>query len=287
MSFTIPNDFDDRTWDSWTKPSFVEVDGVPTAYRRAGTGPTVLYLHGGGGTRSWTPLHQKLADKFDLVAPEHPGFGDTPRANHMDSWQDFVLHYDGLLRALELDSDPIHLVGTSLGAWVAANLSIHYPNRFESLTLITPLGTRIVNEPLIDIFRMTPQQELAAFFNGREDRYIEQLAQGDDLDAEAHSYQEQTTAALLFWNPRYDYKLDFRLPRITAPTLVLGAEEDRIVGDQQAARYAELIPNAELKIIHGPDGEPSGHGIPIEQPGEVVVAIDQHILAARPAEFTH
>ncbi|GAA1654538.1 alpha/beta fold hydrolase [Georgenia ruanii] len=276
-TLTPPRDFSDRTWSSWTEPSFIEVDGLPTAYRRAGTGPTLVYLHGGGGTRSWTPLYEQLAAHYDLVAPEHPGYGDTGRPDHVDSWPDLVLHYEAFFRALDLGE--IHLVGTSLGAWLAANLAIYYPERFASLTLVTPLGTRILDEPFIDVFRFTPEQEAEAMFNGRADRYAEALAQGDELDTIVHAFGENAMAALLFFNPRYDYKLDMRLQRVAAPTLVLGVDDDRVVGNQQAARYSELIPGATLRTIHGPDGEPSGHGVTVEQPDDVVAAITAHTAA--------
>ena len=40
----------ERTWKHWTEPSWIEVDGLPTAYRRKGSGAPLLYLHGAGMT---------------------------------------------------------------------------------------------------------------------------------------------------------------------------------------------------------------------------------------------
>lgn len=267
--------FEGRNWKNWTEPTFVDVDGVSTAYRRGGTGPTLVYLHGGGGTREWAPIHRALSENFDVIAPEHPGFGDTDRPEDLDTWQDFILHYDAFFRALELRD--FHLVGTSLGAWLAANIATTYPDRFRSLTLVTPLGARIEDEPFIDLFRMSDDDEAAAMFNGRQDRYIDDLVQEGGLDDVIHAFHEQTTCALLMWNPRYELKFDRRLRRVTIPTLVVGAEDDRVVGNLQAERFATLIPQASLVTLRGPDGEPSGHGIPIEQPGDLARAISSHI----------
>ncbi|MET9973368.1 alpha/beta fold hydrolase, partial [Streptomyces sp. NPDC006356] len=89
-----------RDWAYWTEPSYVDVDGLRTAYRRAGDGPTTLYLHGAGMTRMWPPFAQQLAQHVDLVVPEHPGFGDTPRPGHFRDFDDYVLHYDALIRRL-------------------------------------------------------------------------------------------------------------------------------------------------------------------------------------------
>lgn len=260
-----------RTWKYYTEPTIVDVDGVPTAYRRGGTGEPLVYLHGGGGTREWAPIHQQLAEQFDVIAPEHPGFGDTPRPNGVDTWEDFVLHYDAFFRALGLEK--FHLVGTSMGAWLAANLAIHFPERYHSVTLITPLGARIQDEPFIDIFRMTPEAEAEAFFNGRQGRWVEELEQEGGLDDFIFDYGQKATAALLMFNPRYDHKLDRKLKRVTAPVLVIGVDDDRVVGNQQATRFAELLPIASLTTVHGAEGEPSGHAVTVEQPADIVQAI--------------
>ena len=114
--------FDSRQWDHWTVPEIAVVDGLETAYRRGGTGETILYLHGGGNTRAWLPFHQAMADEFDFIAPEHPGFGDSPRPSRFTTWEDMILHYDGFFRALGLDR--IHLVGNSLGALLAAKIAV-------------------------------------------------------------------------------------------------------------------------------------------------------------------
>jgi pimeloyl-ACP methyl ester carboxylesterase len=252
------------------------VDGIPTAYRRAGSGEPLLYLHGGELTRSWTPLHEQLAGSFDLVAPEHPGFGDTPLGKDWDEWEDWVLHYEAFLRALGLPQ--VHLVGNSLGAWLAAELAVFHPDRFPTVTLVVPFGVRIgVTEPFIDPFRPSDESGLAELFNGREDRYAEDLVQLGEFEDGIQRWSESATTALLMWNPRYDIKFETRLQRITAPTLVLAAQEDRVAGQAAAGRFADLVPNAKLHVVPGPDGEPSSHGLVLEQPGDVAREITDFI----------
>src|SRR5437867_2256210 len=63
----------------YTEPQVVDVRGVPVAYRRKGTGPPTVFLHGAGTTRLWLPFYERMSEWFDFVAPEHPGFGDTRR----------------------------------------------------------------------------------------------------------------------------------------------------------------------------------------------------------------
>ncbi len=268
----------ERSWAHYLEPQFVEVDGLRTAYRRRGAGERVVYLHGGGLTRMWLPFFDKLAAGHDLVAPEHPGFGDTPLPRTLEDFHDYVLHYDGFLAALELE--PVHLVGHSLGGWAAAELAVFYPRRFKSLTLITPAGLRVrerVASPGPDSFRWEPAEAGDMLLNGRADRYGEYFVQEGMPADTVRAYQEATARALLMWNPRYDRKLDHRLARVATPTLVLGVEADRVVDNAVADRYAELIPGARHMSVVGAPGEPSGHLVHLEHPARVAGLVAEHV----------
>ncbi|SDT08865.1 Pimeloyl-ACP methyl ester carboxylesterase [Pseudomonas cedrina] len=271
--------FEGRNWKYWTVPRFVNVGGLDTAYRRSGGGKAVLlYLHGLSGTREWNPLHQQLSKKFDVIAPEHPGFGDTERLTEQDSWEEYVLHYDGLIRALELEGD-IHLVGTDMGAWLAAHLATFYPERFKTLTLITPMGMLVEDRPFIDIFRMTTEEELERQFNGRFDALAAEVAQEGGVDDVAYQYGQMSTAARLIWNPRYERRFATRLKRVQVPALILGAEDDRFLGKGQAEQYAARLPQATLVTVKGPDAGASSHRMTVEQPHDVARAIIEHVQA--------
>lgn len=267
--------FEGRSWKYWTVPETVDVQGVPTAYRRGGEGETLVYLHGGGGTRAWNPIHRELAKRFDVIAPEHPGFGDTPRGTDFESWQDYILHYDAFFRALDLKD--VHLVGTSLGSWLAANLAVYYPERFKTLTLVTPMGVLVKDEPFIDIFRMTGEEAGDKFFNGRAEMHLDELIQAGEVEDAVHQYEEESSAALLVFDRRYDRKFDTRLARVRIPSLVIGVEDDQLLGNGQARRYAELLPESTLVTIPGPEGALSSHALPIEQPSDVAQAIADHV----------
>ncbi|MET9969883.1 alpha/beta hydrolase, partial [Streptomyces sp. NPDC006356] len=178
-----------------------------------------------------------------------------------------------------LHDHALHLVAHSLGGWISANLLAFYPERFASVSLITPVGLRLLDVESIDPFRMTDEEAAAALFNGREADYQQYLDQEGFPDDAVHAFEEATTDALLSWNPRYDWKLDHRLARVQAPTLVIGAEDDRVVPKQMAARFAEVMPAARLVTVSGGDGRPSGHVLHIEQPEDVVPELVAHISA--------
>ncbi|HTX07346.1 MAG TPA: alpha/beta fold hydrolase [Solirubrobacteraceae bacterium] len=266
------------TWKHWTEPSFVDVDGLSSAYRRKGDGDVLLYLHGAGLTRAWLPLYDELSHGFDVVVPEHPGFGDTALPDWLTGIDDLVLHYDALLDALGLEH--VHLVGHSLGGWIASYLAIFYPHRFDSLTLITPLGLRVPDAPMTDPFRLSPELALNTLLGEQSANYLEYFDRGDETEAMIHAYAESITFARLLWNPRYDVKLDRRLTRIQTPTLVLAAEDDRLIPSAHPKRWAELIPGSELRVVAGTRDEPTGHLVIIQQPEALAELIGSHVHAS-------
>jgi pimeloyl-ACP methyl ester carboxylesterase len=263
------------TWKHWTEPSWVGVEGLNVAYRRKGSGDSLLYLHGAGLTRAWLPLYEELSHGYDVVVPEHPGFGDTAMPDWLTGMDDLVLHYDALLDALELQD--VHLVGHSLGGWIAAYLVIFYPHRFRSLTLISPAGLRVAGAPMTDPFRLDMESGLETLLGNQGPQYLDYFDRGDEIEAMIHDYAESITFARLLWNPRYDVKLDRRLSRVRVPTLVVAAEDDRLLPEAHPKRWTELIPTAELRVLEGDPGAPTGHLLIIQQPAGLAEMISAHI----------
>ncbi|HEX2647895.1 MAG TPA: alpha/beta fold hydrolase, partial [Candidatus Dormibacteraeota bacterium] len=55
----------------------IDVRGVKVRLQRAGRGPTVLFLHGAGGVPQWLPFFDAIAERYEVLVPEHPGFGGS------------------------------------------------------------------------------------------------------------------------------------------------------------------------------------------------------------------
>lgn len=253
------------------QPMWIDVRDVRVAYRRAGRGEPVLYLHGGAMTRAWLTFYEELARHVDLIAPEHPGFGDTALPDWLGGFDDLVLHYADLLDALELGA--VHVVGHSIGAWIAAELGAFHPDRFKSLTVVSPFGLRVPGAPLADVFRIADDERAELFFNAATAEGLSDRFGGDGgVEDRVRAYAELTTIGRLMWNPRYDIKLDHRLQRITCPALVIAPDEDRIVPRAHFERWAELLPNARLQTVHGRD-RASGHGLVLQAPEQLAEAI--------------
>jgi pimeloyl-ACP methyl ester carboxylesterase len=261
----------------YTEPDVIDVRGLQVAYRRKGTGPPTVFLHGAGTTRLWLPFYERMAGSVDFVAPEHPGFGDTEAVDSIEGFDDLVLHYREVLDALGLDR--VHLIGFSLGGWIAADFAIFYPHRIKSLTLITPAGLRVPEAPAVDFMRMPPEQIGDLLYNGRADDYLDFLPDPNDVDAAIRGYGEATMFARLAWNPRYDYRLERRLPRLDVPALVVEPDDDRLIPNAHCRRWAELLPNARLERVGGRE-HPTGHALIVQEPdraAELVAAFIEEV----------
>ena len=103
---------------------------------RDGGGGTLVYLHGPAGIPGWLPFFARLAEKYEVVVPEHPGFGKSDNPAWIRNVGDVAMYYLDFLDGL--DAPRVHLVGHSLGGWLAAELAVRNCSRLATLTLIAP-----------------------------------------------------------------------------------------------------------------------------------------------------
>ncbi len=89
---------------------------------RGGKGPPLLFLHGAGGAGVWLPFMAALSEHYEVIVPDHPGFGRSDTPEWLDSFRDLAYFYLDFIEALGLDS--VHLVGHSLGGWIAAEIAV-------------------------------------------------------------------------------------------------------------------------------------------------------------------
>jgi pimeloyl-ACP methyl ester carboxylesterase len=114
---------------------------------------------------------------------------------------------------------------------------------------------------------MYPEELFGTLFNDMTN-VAEVAPDPTDIDAAVKGYEEASTTARLVWERRDDPKMPRRLRRVTTPSLVVGAEHDRLVPDEAADAYAAALPNSELVRIPG-----TGHALVIEQPAAVAKAV--------------
>jgi pimeloyl-ACP methyl ester carboxylesterase len=132
----------------------------PLAFTRSGTGAPLVLLHALGlSRRAWDPVLPALASRFDVIAVDLPGFGDSaplygqaevPPAKLAESVADLLD---------DLGVTAPHVAGNSLGGWVALELAARRP--VASLTLLSPAGLWRRNSPLYDRVSLRASRWLA------------------------------------------------------------------------------------------------------------------------------
>jgi len=254
---------------------FLELDGGRVHLLRGGTGEPVLFLHAAGGAGEWLPFHGLLASAgFEVIAPDHPGFGKSDEFPEAEAVDDLVFHYLDVLDALGLDRP--HVIGGSFGGWIAAELAVYAPHRIGSLTLLSAAGLRLPEHPATDLFLLPPARlPETLFHNPPPPAPAPPPGAAPDLDAIIAAYREATSLARFSWVPFLnDPKLERRLRRITAPALVVAPSDDRVIPVEHAKRYAERIAGAEYSEV--PD---CGHAMYFEKPEQFASAVTSFLSA--------
>ena len=258
----------------WAQSS-VTIAGCKIRMLRGGKGAPLLYLHGAGGGGVWLPFMDDLAKHYDVIAPEHPGFGLSETPDWLDNIQDMAFFYLDLIEALGLER--LHLVGTSLGGWIAAEIAIRDCSHLLSMTLVAPAGIHVKGVAKGDIFLWSPEQMTRNLFH--DPKFVEAaLARPVTPEDEDAQMKNRFMTARLGWQPRlYDPMLMKWLHRARVPTKIIWGEEDKVIPATYAATYAALIPGASVEMI-----AECGHLPHIEKKDRLVSAIVTHAEGVRP-----
>lgn len=241
----------------------ITVAGCRVRLFRGGNGQPLVFLHGAGGHTGWMGFLEELAARFQVFAPEHPGFGQSDDPVWLDEIADLAYFHLDLLQALGLDK--VHLMGTSLGGWVAAEMAVRSTARLASLTLVGAVGITANGQPIPDIFRMPVEENLRRFYadQGRAVRRVADLATAD-MNIVA---KNRATVMRLAYRPRFHNPgLAQWLHRIDVPTLLLWGGKDGLVPPEFGEAYRALIPGSRLVVL--PD---AGHA-PFDEQREAFVA---------------
>jgi pimeloyl-ACP methyl ester carboxylesterase len=254
-------------------PRRIVVRDTPVDMLVAGTGPSLLFLHGAGGAGRWLRFQERLAERFTVYFPSHPGHGGSPAAEWIEHISDLAFHYLDLLDEAGLER--VHLVGASFGGWIAAEMATMASHRLASLVLIDPVGIKIDGWIYPFLFGMELPQIVATVFHNPAAALA--LAPGDltNIDTLALLYRQNTALARVAWNPYlYNPLLRRRLARITTPTFVAWGAHDRVAPVAAADAWVSRIPGAKLRVFAD-----SGHVPHLEEPDAVAEAVTDFCTA--------
>jgi len=226
------------------------VDGAKVRVLRGGPetagAQPLVFLHGAGGHTGWMGFLDELSRRFAVYAPEHPGFRQSDDPPWLDGVGDLAYFYLDFLKALRLER--VHLIGTSLGGWIAAELAVRDTARLASRTLGGPVGITPGGETIPDIFRMPVEENLRRFYADQE-RAARRVGDMAKVDPELAAKNRGTVTRLAYRPRFYNPDLGKWLHRIDVPTLLIWGEEDGLVPPKFGEAYRALIPGSKLVVL--------------------------------------
>jgi pimeloyl-ACP methyl ester carboxylesterase len=246
-----------------------DVDGTPLRMIKGGNGSCALFLHGAAGLQGWLPFFEALSGKHEVVATEHPGFG----LSHAQAWADSIARladfYVAFLQKSEFGR--VHLIGSSLGGWLAGEIAVRDQSLLRSLTVLSPAGILSDEIPLPDMLSWSYPELMRNVF---ADPKIAEQVLAQPLSPAQEEFRAHNRVAVQrlgkhgFSNP----ELSGQLSALSIPTAIIWGDTDRITPTGYAPLWKHAMPDAKLHII------PScGHLPHVERLPAVIAILDTHL----------
>jgi len=239
------------------------VNGISIETIDRGQGRTILFLHPGIGIEPDAPVLAELARGGRVLAPTHPGFGNSQLPKGMSTVDDLSYFYLDLLDQLDLRD--VLVIGVGLGGWIAAEIAVKNSARLSHLVMANAIGIKVGDREtrdIVDIWSLLPEEvdALAYADPALAQRDYKSLPEAQSLAAA----RNREANGRFCWSPyMHNPKLKGRLHRIKLPTLFLWGTADRIIRDGYGRAYCAAIPGATFETI-----ERAGHFPHVEQPAE-------------------
>jgi len=252
----------------------MEVGGVSLEVLTDGQGPPLLFLHGGDYFAQHRDFFARLARRWRVIAPRHPGFGGSARPDGFRTVHDLAYLYLDLLDRQELRD--VALVGSSFGGWIALEMCVRCLQRITRVVLIDSVGIKFggrEEREIADIYALSNAELLRRTFFDPARAAPDYAALTDDKAASIA--RDRAATALYGWRP-YMHNPGLRqwLHRVRVPALVVWGENDGIVPPDYGEKLSQSLPNARFQLIRE-----AGHYPQIERVGEVADAVERFARA--------
>ncbi len=264
----------------------INIDGVQVNYRVSGSGPTVVFLHGGASSGAqWKAICELIADKYRAITVDHYGCGGT------DPWRGTpeTITHDAeaeLVRGvIDHLGEPVHLVGHSYGGAVALRLVCQDCSGISSLitvevsapSLLKQEGPENLYQELIAMLsRFAAESRQGKIEDAWRNLINTNNTQGewDSIPAGLQQKLFAVTEIMLgsvLANIQHNTSIE-ELCSISVPTLSLYGENSRPFHRRMSEILAEKVPAGKLQCLSG-----AGHMSPLTHPQLIVDALDAQI----------
>jgi 3-oxoadipate enol-lactonase len=244
-----------------------------------GEGPTILFVHGLGGTsNSFQALLGVLRD-LRCVRPDLPSSGRSPAPFGKLTMDGFVDAIGEIIRII--GAAPVHLVAHSMGTMICQHVAARMPGRVSSLTLFGPIlePSDAARARLKDRARTARQDGMIGIADAAVAAGVSSATRSanpliEPFLRESHMRQDAEGFARTCEAFAEAHAADLRLLR--CPTLLVTGDEDTIAPPSVAQTIADRIRGATVKVV-----ERCGHWAPVERPQECARLLSEHVRAHR------
>lgn len=243
------------------------VSGVKVFVRRSGKGSPVLFLHGAAGITEWSPFFQNLSETREVWVPDHPGYGLSDDPKWIRNLSDLSMFYLDLIETIGPEVG-FHLVGHSLGGWLAAEIAIRNLKGINRISLISPSGLRLKGVPRGDYFIWNAEERARNFVysNSLQESMLSATLADDQIDIDIKNKQ---STAKFAWQPRsFNPDLEKWLHRVKVPVQIIWGANDKVIPVAYGDLWKRSLVGSELFILRE-----CGHLPTIEQPDELLKII--------------
>lgn len=250
------------------------IAGRSLAWRRAGSGPPVLYLHDAGAETLASPALDDLAGDHEVVVPWLPGYGRSEPPEPRATPEAMGTMVAALIA--ELGWSAATVAGTSLGGWFALEAAMAASERVTALVLCDPAGLQVPEDYLLRLFVEGHAADDAPWLPAA----MATALPAEERDVAHHPpalaaavlgpfVQPLIAAAGCGWHPALaNPRLMGRLPQIACPTTILWGAADPLIPVAHGQAMAATLPRARLEVL-----DDVGHLPPLDAPQTVAAAV--------------
>jgi 3-oxoadipate enol-lactonase len=233
---------------------------IVTYYEEAGSGDPLIMIMGiTGDLQGWAFQVPALAKHFRVITFDNRGAGRTSAPDRPYSIAGMAEDVAGLMDRLGIAK--AHILGYSMGGYIAQSLALAHPDKVDKLILLSTAPNvdgygRAVVRSLIDVRRSNLSREqflrvMAPWLYSADllddaDRLERSILNGvnNPYAQQDHAFLRQAAAIL-------DWDIDGRHGDITQQALVACGTEDILVPARNSEKLAQALPNATLKLLSG------------------------------------
>ena len=265
----------------------IVVGDFTTPYLEGGQGETVLLIHGFQSNKDiWIRMAKQLTKHYHVIAIDLPAHGDsTILMDKSYTVPEQAKRVIAVMDKLQL-TQPVHVMGHSMGGAIAFHVTHLAPNQVKSLALMNSAG--VISPQPSELYLRNQKGENPLIVRNEED-YKKMLAftMSDPpyipspviatLTRISISREKVGEKIYQELNLKYSLNPEEVLPQIKVPTLVLWGDQDKVINVSSTEVFKRLIPQAQIVIFKG-----VGHAPQIERTKESAQAYETFLASVKP-----